>query len=63
LSPRTLAYHLYNSYPKLGIVGRHQLRDLIDQATDPPVAPLDGRLRAGSEPGGLLYRCSNTSGY
>ena len=32
LSPRTVASHLYNSYPKLGIAGRHQLRDLIDQA-------------------------------
>jgi DNA-binding CsgD family transcriptional regulator len=39
LSPRTVAYHLYNSYPKLGIAGRHQLRDLIDQATDRPAAP------------------------
>jgi DNA-binding CsgD family transcriptional regulator len=36
LSPRTVAYHLYNSFPKLGIAGRHQLRDLIDQATAPP---------------------------
>jgi DNA-binding CsgD family transcriptional regulator len=42
LSPRTVAYHLYNSYPKLGIAGRHQLRDLIDQATDPPAAPPAG---------------------
>jgi DNA-binding CsgD family transcriptional regulator len=39
LSPRTVAYHLYNSYPKLGIAGRHQLRDLIGQATDPPATP------------------------
>jgi DNA-binding CsgD family transcriptional regulator len=39
LSPRTVAYHLYNSYPKLGIAGRHQLRDLIDQATDLAAAP------------------------
>ncbi len=39
LSPRTVAYHLYNSYPKLGIAGRHQLRDLIDQAADRPAAP------------------------
>jgi DNA-binding CsgD family transcriptional regulator len=31
LSPRTVASHLYRSYPKLGIAGRHQLRDLIDQ--------------------------------
>jgi DNA-binding CsgD family transcriptional regulator len=30
--PRTVASHLYRSYPKLGIAGRHQLRDLIDQA-------------------------------
>jgi DNA-binding CsgD family transcriptional regulator/tetratricopeptide (TPR) repeat protein len=34
LSPRTVAAHLYRSYPKLGIAGRHQLRDLLDQATD-----------------------------
>ena len=32
LSPRTVASHLYRSYPKLGIAGRHQLRDLIDRA-------------------------------
>jgi DNA-binding CsgD family transcriptional regulator len=30
LSPRTVASHLYRSYPKLGIAGRHQLRDLTD---------------------------------
>jgi DNA-binding CsgD family transcriptional regulator len=30
LSPRTVESHLYRSYPKLGIAGRHQLRDLID---------------------------------
>ena len=30
LSPRTVASHLYRSYPKLGIADRHQLRDLID---------------------------------
>ena len=35
LSPRTVASHLYRSYPKLGITGRHQLRDLIDQAGRP----------------------------
>jgi DNA-binding CsgD family transcriptional regulator len=28
LSPRTVASHLYRSYPKLGIAGRHQLHDL-----------------------------------
>ena len=32
LSPRTVASHLYRSYPKLGISGRHQLRDLIARA-------------------------------
>jgi DNA-binding CsgD family transcriptional regulator len=32
LSPRTVASHLHRSYPKLGIAGRHQLRDLIDHA-------------------------------
>jgi len=31
LSPRTVASHLYRSYPKLGVAGRHQLRDLIGQ--------------------------------
>jgi DNA-binding CsgD family transcriptional regulator/tetratricopeptide (TPR) repeat protein len=31
LSPRTVASHLYRSYPKLGVAGRRQLRDLIDQ--------------------------------
>jgi DNA-binding CsgD family transcriptional regulator len=39
VSPRTVASHLYNSYPKLGIAGRHQLRDLVDHAIDRPVAP------------------------
>lgn len=31
LSPRTVASHLYRSYPKLGIAGRHQLRGLVDE--------------------------------
>ncbi|MEV5533824.1 AAA family ATPase [Streptomyces prunicolor] len=31
LSPRTVASHLYRSYPKLGITGRRQLRDIIDR--------------------------------
>jgi DNA-binding CsgD family transcriptional regulator len=35
LSPHTVASHLYRSYPKLGIAGRHQLRDLIDHAGTP----------------------------
>ncbi|MET7980697.1 helix-turn-helix transcriptional regulator, partial [Streptomyces mirabilis] len=39
LSPRTVASHLYRSYPKLGIAGRRQLRDIIDQ----PITPRAGR--------------------
>ena len=35
LSPRTVASHLFRSSPKLGITGRHQLRDLIDQESTP----------------------------
>jgi DNA-binding CsgD family transcriptional regulator len=35
LSPHTVASHLYRSYPKLGIAGRHQLRSLLDQAGEP----------------------------
>jgi len=35
LSPHTVASHLYKSYPKLGVAGRHQLRDLIDRASTP----------------------------
>jgi DNA-binding CsgD family transcriptional regulator/tetratricopeptide (TPR) repeat protein len=35
LSPRTVASHLYRSYPKLGIAGRHQLHDLIEHAGTP----------------------------
>jgi DNA-binding CsgD family transcriptional regulator len=38
LSPRTVASHLHRSYPKLGIAGRHQLRDLVDQAGMSPTA-------------------------
>jgi DNA-binding CsgD family transcriptional regulator len=30
LSPRTISYHLYKVYPKLGISRRHQLRDIVD---------------------------------
>ena len=29
LSPRTVASHLYRSYPKLGVSGRHQLHNLV----------------------------------
>ncbi len=38
LSPRTVASHLYRSYPKLGIAGRHQLHDLIARAGRAPEA-------------------------
>ena len=38
LSPRTVASHLYRSYPKLGISGRHQLHDLIARAGQGPEA-------------------------
>jgi DNA-binding CsgD family transcriptional regulator/tetratricopeptide (TPR) repeat protein len=42
LSPRTVASHLYRSYPKLGISGRRQLRDLIARAGQgPEVRPGD----------------------
>jgi DNA-binding CsgD family transcriptional regulator len=32
LSPRTVASHLYRSFPKLGVADRHQLQGLIAQA-------------------------------
>jgi DNA-binding CsgD family transcriptional regulator/tetratricopeptide (TPR) repeat protein len=35
LSPRTVASHLYRSYPKLGISGRHQLHDLVARVGTP----------------------------
>ena len=38
LSPRTVASHLYRSYPKLGIAGRHQLHNLVDHAGTPQAA-------------------------
>ncbi|MER6948174.1 helix-turn-helix transcriptional regulator [Nonomuraea sp. NPDC000554] len=34
LSPRTVGYHLYRIFPKLGISARAQLRDALSQ--DPP---------------------------
>jgi len=38
LSPRTVSSHLYRSYPKLGVAGRHQLRDVIARASTPAAA-------------------------
>ena len=38
LSPRTVSSHLYRSYPKLGVAGRHQLRDVIARASTPTSA-------------------------
>ena len=41
LSPRTVASHLYHTYPKLGIAGRHHLHDLIGRADTAPAAGQD----------------------
>src|SRR5713101_6755377 len=38
LSPRTVSSHLYRSYPKLGVAGRHQLRDVIARTSTPTTA-------------------------
>jgi DNA-binding CsgD family transcriptional regulator/tetratricopeptide (TPR) repeat protein len=38
LSPRTVSSHLYRSYPKLGVAGRLQLRDVIARAGTPTPA-------------------------
>ena len=41
LSPRTVSSHLYRSYPKLGVVDRHQLRDVIARASTPQRQPAE----------------------
>ena len=38
LSPRTVSSHLYRSYPKLGVAGRHQLHDVVARASAPAPA-------------------------
>jgi DNA-binding CsgD family transcriptional regulator len=38
LSPRTVSSHLYRSYPKLGVAGRNQLRDVITRTSTPTTA-------------------------
>ena len=38
LSPRTVSSHLYRSYPKLGVAGRHQLRDVVARVGTPTPA-------------------------
>jgi DNA-binding NarL/FixJ family response regulator len=45
LSPRTVSSHLYQSYLKLGVADRHQLRDVITRTSTPPTA----RKATGSE--------------
>ena len=45
LSPRTVSSHLYRSYPKLGVAGRHQLRDVVARA---PAAPAGHDRAQGS---------------
>jgi DNA-binding CsgD family transcriptional regulator len=41
LSPRTVSSHLYRSYPKLGVSGRNQLRDVVARASAPMPAPAE----------------------
>jgi len=48
LSPRTVSSHLYRSYPKLGVVDRHQLRDMID-LPDMPFTAHEGFGRGKSQ--------------
>jgi DNA-binding CsgD family transcriptional regulator len=46
LSPRTVSSHLYRSYPKLGVAGRHQLPNLIARTSTPtPADESAGRCR------------------
>jgi DNA-binding NarL/FixJ family response regulator len=49
LSPRTVSSHLYRSFPKLGITGRHQLRDVIARKDALLAARGRGCARRGAE--------------
>jgi DNA-binding CsgD family transcriptional regulator len=48
LSPRTVSSHLYRSFPKLGVAGRYQLRDVIARAGPP--APADEDTESDTAP-------------
>jgi len=50
LSPRTVASHLYRSYPKLGVAGRHQLHGLIPAADPAAGHQIETTIPAGKEP-------------
>ncbi len=50
LSPRTVASHLYRSFPKLGIAGRHQLHGLIPAADQAASTEIGTTIPAGKEP-------------
>jgi DNA-binding CsgD family transcriptional regulator len=46
LSPATVSSHLYRSYPKLGVAGRNQLRDVVARASTPVPAGKSTRSEA-----------------
>ena len=50
LSPRTVASHLYRSFPKLGVAGRNQLHGLIPAADRAASTQIRTTTPAGKEP-------------
>jgi len=50
LSPHTIAAHLYRSFPKLGVAGRHQLHGLIPAADRAASNQIGTIIPAGKEP-------------
>ena len=50
LSPRTVASHLYRSFPKLGVAGRNQLHGLIPAADRAASTQIRTTVPAGKEP-------------